>query len=590
MEKHERDDSSSPEKPVSAAPQGQGTSEESNRVAVQSLVTPAATPPAQLAAVSASDQQRVTVFSERSRTDAEVMRLSVLPKMAICQAEEEACKLKSDTLRKVVSHIFGRNKTCTRQIPDNVWVQYCRKHYQRLRYRDSQFPLTQNRLARAQINRTQVWSNGNAACGQTPTLNGWSMVLRKRAVPKAGKKRARNDNDSGDENEENLDDNDSPVTTPPSWMLEIVDRHGLLSTEEMLHILERLQDQLEDKEDPLSTFPDVEILPSFDGVQAPPHARRQSMAHKRAQSAGNILRPTYDRRPSYPSPPQDHESPYHKRQRRDGRADEDDTHPGNNRRTSLPYGPGLNGSYAYAQEPQNHGQAAYFPYTPPMAPAPYGPPALYPHHAQYPGPPSHFAGYYAHGYPPPLPAPQPARSLHQRSLSEAGGGHYYPHFPPPPPQNPYHAAYPPPPPPVSGYPPAQDASWYHREGRQGHDRRSSLGFPLQTTLPPVSHRHGLPDHGFGHPRHSLQLRPRAGEPGRRLSEASLDAPAAPDGRAPADAPRPEPSESPYAAAASTMLTPDETPPPQQQRDGDGATGRPSATETPGTTDAYPSRT
>ena len=507
------------------------------------------------------------------------MRLSVLPEMPICQAEEEPCQLKSDTLRKVVSHIFGRNKTCTRQIPDNVWVQYCRKHYQRLRYRDAQFPLTQNRLARAQINRTQAWSNGNASRGQTPTLNGWNLVLRKRAASKAGKKRARNDNDSGDENEDNSDD--GPVTTPPAWMLEIIDQHGLLSTEAMLHVLERLQDQLENKDDALNTFPDVEILPSFEGVQAPQHSRRQSTqrasAHKRAQSAGNVLRPshTFERRPSHPFPPLPHDSPYHKRQRRDGQADEDEQlrEP---RQPHLPFGPGPNGPFGYAPHPQHQAQASgYFPYQPAVGQTQHGPPASYPPMSSQPppyaGPPSHFPGYYMHGFPPPLAAPQPQRSLHQRSLSEAGGGHHYPGFPPAPPQQPYQAAYQPTPS-VSGFPPPQDEPWYHREGRQGHDRRSSLGFPPQTTSPAAPYRPGLPEHGIGPLRHGLQLRPRGVGHVRRLSEAPPDAPGGPHRRASVAAtPHLESSESGYATTTtattartvqnpSGISTPDETPP------------------------------
>ena len=37
--------------------------------------------------------------------------------------------------RKVVSHIFGRNKACTRKLPENLWRLWCRKHYQRFKYR-----------------------------------------------------------------------------------------------------------------------------------------------------------------------------------------------------------------------------------------------------------------------------------------------------------------------------------------------------------------------------------------------------------------------------------------------------------------------
>ncbi|KAL4775759.1 hypothetical protein BDW60DRAFT_204324 [Aspergillus nidulans var. acristatus] len=37
--------------------------------------------------------------------------------------------------RKVISHIFGRKKKVTQQIPPWICVYYCRRHYQRARYR-----------------------------------------------------------------------------------------------------------------------------------------------------------------------------------------------------------------------------------------------------------------------------------------------------------------------------------------------------------------------------------------------------------------------------------------------------------------------
>ncbi|KAA8913535.1 hypothetical protein FN846DRAFT_886589 [Sphaerosporella brunnea] len=61
-------------------------------------------------------------------------------------------------LRKVVSHIFGRNKLSTRQIPKNVWVYYCRKHYQRSRYRNPRgFARQQVLLVRRQCERLEKW-------------------------------------------------------------------------------------------------------------------------------------------------------------------------------------------------------------------------------------------------------------------------------------------------------------------------------------------------------------------------------------------------------------------------------------------------
>lgn len=59
-----------------------------------------------------------------------------LPKDPVCQAVTR-CVAQSEDHRKVVSHIFGRNKACTRALPEDRWVKYCRKHYQRFCYRSA---------------------------------------------------------------------------------------------------------------------------------------------------------------------------------------------------------------------------------------------------------------------------------------------------------------------------------------------------------------------------------------------------------------------------------------------------------------------
>lgn len=59
--------------------------------------------------------------------------------------------------RKVISHIFGRNKATTKLFPAHVWVHYCRKHYQRARYRADQWPFTQCELLLESLRRMEDW-------------------------------------------------------------------------------------------------------------------------------------------------------------------------------------------------------------------------------------------------------------------------------------------------------------------------------------------------------------------------------------------------------------------------------------------------
>ncbi|KAB8253286.1 hypothetical protein BDV35DRAFT_3095 [Aspergillus flavus] len=73
--------------------------------------------------------------------------------------------------RKVISHIFGRNKYATKRFPDHVWVHYCRQHYQRVRYR-VEWPVTQCELLMVVLGRMERWGG----------VKGWDVVLRKREV------------------------------------------------------------------------------------------------------------------------------------------------------------------------------------------------------------------------------------------------------------------------------------------------------------------------------------------------------------------------------------------------------------------------
>ncbi|KAL5360229.1 hypothetical protein BJX96DRAFT_149947 [Aspergillus floccosus] len=80
--------------------------------------------------------------------------------------------LPDPTPRKVISHIFGRNKTATKRFPPHVWVHYCRKHYQRARYRATKWPFIQCELLLDSLRRMEVWGG----------VRSFAVVLRKREV------------------------------------------------------------------------------------------------------------------------------------------------------------------------------------------------------------------------------------------------------------------------------------------------------------------------------------------------------------------------------------------------------------------------
>lgn len=90
----------------------------------------------------------------------------------------EECDLNSPP-RRVVSHFFGRNKKETRAIPDWVWCNYCRQHYQRSKYRLKE-PHDYARIQMALVEKTiynlQRWGG----------VDDFEVALRKRKVSQIG--------------------------------------------------------------------------------------------------------------------------------------------------------------------------------------------------------------------------------------------------------------------------------------------------------------------------------------------------------------------------------------------------------------------
>ncbi|CAK7208553.1 hypothetical protein SCUCBS95973_000141 [Sporothrix curviconia] len=170
-------------------------------------------------------------------------------------------------LRKAISHIFGRNKLCTRMIPTSVWVHYCRKHYQRTRYRNGgEYPQRQIGLVQLQIERVQSWSDLNSQQKRGHVLKDWSLSVRKREqmrletkMVSAGKKRPFHED--GMEDEDNVDDDRAEMsgTAVPAWVVEkIGDGY---STPDILIIVDQLKRDIDAGR--LQQIPDIEILPNI---------------------------------------------------------------------------------------------------------------------------------------------------------------------------------------------------------------------------------------------------------------------------------------------------------------------------------------
>lgn len=210
---------------------------------------------------------------------------------------EPVCMYRGDCqtgsqLRKAISHIFGRNKLCTRMIPTGVWVHYCRKHYQRTRYRNGgEYPQRQIGLVQEQIKRVQAWSDANQRRVKGPILLDWSLAVRKREqmrldskMAATGKKRPFQE-DAEEEEEEAYDEDrtDLSGTAVPDWIVRDIGKD--YKTNEILEIVEHLK--LDIDQGRLQQIPDIEILPNIlpdkDNNEAVANAKKQ--ANKRRPNA-----------------------------------------------------------------------------------------------------------------------------------------------------------------------------------------------------------------------------------------------------------------------------------------------------------------
>ncbi|KAJ5459639.1 uncharacterized protein N7458_001191 [Penicillium daleae] len=209
--------------------------------------------------------------------------------------------------RKIVSHLFGRNKASTKLFPDSVWVYYCRKHYQRARYRAEQWPFNQCELLMQSLDRMEQW--GHVLC--------FELRLRRREALRAD---GQGERPAPTGLLGNGRRHPTAITAPvPEWLQREVGTGK--SFDEIRNIVERIRTHLtkiKNEEDSkklrrtkpnggatlskddrklaqnaayhernsLVRFPDIEILPTFDPLVIE-EARQRSSQKKRAKKGGS---------------------------------------------------------------------------------------------------------------------------------------------------------------------------------------------------------------------------------------------------------------------------------------------------------------
>lgn len=184
-----------------------------------------------------------------------------------CEAQSTDCRTDCFNMRKIVAHIFGRNKACTAQIPDHCWVEWCRKHYQRLRHRmlEQGWIFLQINCLKTQLGRMEEW-------GQ---VQSWTIVLQHKFQEELDREVAAQkpiDEDgirhSTNTTEASKDGHAKEHSTPsPNLFL-----HLFLGKEKTFHDVYAVIDAVEKAayEGLLISFPPLQFLPVIDATLHPP--------------------------------------------------------------------------------------------------------------------------------------------------------------------------------------------------------------------------------------------------------------------------------------------------------------------------------
>lgn len=162
------------------------------------------------------------------------------------------CVANSGDHRKVVSHIFGRNKACTRELPNDLWIFWCRKHYQRFKYRaeDAEnWHTIQLGLVRNQLQTFEDW-------GEVRT---WTIALRRAELDAISK-----------ENKNGVIYTDYVSSCWERFLVPYLGSNKTFAqVRQVLNTIERKFHEAEyhNRDKKLKTFPGVEFLPNVQKVK-----------------------------------------------------------------------------------------------------------------------------------------------------------------------------------------------------------------------------------------------------------------------------------------------------------------------------------
>lgn len=181
------------------------------------------------------------------------------------------CVTESYSHRKIVSHVFGRNKSSTTQIPDKYFPLYCRKHYQRMKFRCQKMGTwigVQIDLIRKALAAMERWGG----------VTSWEIKLRKADQARLVAETAVLETDSDGENTPGNSSNNGD--NPPPSLIRIISQYqGRMKTyddlRDVLDVIEAYIEPLDKDSFERRTFPGIEFLPDIDPVRFPSASKRK---------------------------------------------------------------------------------------------------------------------------------------------------------------------------------------------------------------------------------------------------------------------------------------------------------------------------
>ncbi|MCJ1423309.1 hypothetical protein MMC29_001191 [Sticta canariensis] len=193
------------------------------------------------------------------------------------------CRSGCDKMRKVVSHVFGRNKICTRQIPEACTISWCRQHYQRFRYRCKENWIhTQIDIIRRQLGRMEQWGGvrswtiiwGKSVKEAIDLENALAAQMLNDAShnQNAAEFTANNQDRTANAIEEPFKENQVPTSSFQS----LVGHIGAGKTfEEVYSTVDAIEKWAESPNGYGHQFPQIEFLPDIDEERYPPAGGRK---------------------------------------------------------------------------------------------------------------------------------------------------------------------------------------------------------------------------------------------------------------------------------------------------------------------------